>query len=77
MLATLALIGTLIADSVPCARLELEDGRKVWISGLPDGIAVGDKVALDGAWRILRNCNARAFVVDRDDIILPAPRPKD
>lgn len=73
MMTTLVLIGTVLSNGVPCARIELDDGRRVWISGLPRDIAPGDKVMLDGEWRSMRGCNATAFVVTEAEVLSPAP----
>ncbi len=65
MLAALVLAGTVLAQSVPCQRLMLDDGTRVWVQGLPEAAAPGTRVVLDGEWRNLRSCNARVFVISR------------
>jgi hypothetical protein len=77
MLSVIALVGTILADGVPCARMQLEDGRRVWISGLPADIDPGDTVSLTGTWGILRNCQAKAFIVDSVQVLNPPSTPRD
>jgi hypothetical protein len=57
------LTGTVLWTGAPCARVETDAGRRVWVQGLPPGIGSGDHVTLEGDWRHLLTCQARVFVI--------------
>lgn len=59
------LSGTVLWTGSPCARFETDAGQRVWVQGLPEGVARGDHLTLEGEWRHLLTCQARVFLVNR------------